>query len=259
VEPTQLVVAALVLFLAYLIRGISGFGSALVAVPLLAHLFSLQFAVPLVVAMDLVASIALSACGWRQGQIRWVEVRGLIPAALVGIAVGVLSLVNLPPEPLLLGLGLFIIAFGVRNVLDLHGDRIVSRWWALPAGFAGGAIGTLFATGGPPFVIYLSHRLRDESELRATFSGLFLIEGCIRLFFLALAGLLLKGYASIPPDRQPIEGYRAIPGLPTTFLRSGVFSFSIFTVFTSRRYLATVSQMGSPGEREPTVAQPETT
>jgi hypothetical protein len=48
------------------------------------------------------------------------------------------------------------------------------------------ALGALFATGGPPFVIYLSHRLR------ATFFGLFLVEGSMRLFSLALAGLFLQ-------------------------------------------------------------------
>jgi uncharacterized membrane protein YfcA len=210
-EPAQFAVAALILFLAYLIRGISGFGSALVAVPLLAHLFSLQFVVPLVVALDLLASLALSAFGWRRGHIRWAEAGWLMPASLAGIAVGVLSLVHLPQEPLLLALGLFVIAFGVRNLLDLHGGRIVSRWWALPAGFTGGAIGALFATGGPPFVIYLSHRLRDKAELRATFSGLFLVEGSLRLLSLALAGLLL----------QEQMGVALLIGLPA--MAAGIF------------------------------------
>jgi len=62
--------------------------------------------------------------------------------------------------------------------------------WALPAGLVGGTVSGLFGTGGPPYVIYLSHRLREKSVLRATFSGLFLIEGGLRVVVFLLAGLL---------------------------------------------------------------------
>ena len=52
----------LVLFIvlsAYLVRGITGFGSGLIAVPLLALSHPLQFAVPLVLALDFTASLVL--------------------------------------------------------------------------------------------------------------------------------------------------------------------------------------------------------
>jgi uncharacterized membrane protein YfcA len=191
-ETHELPFVAAILFSAYLIRGISGFGSALLAVPLLAHILPLPFTVPLVVTLDLIASSALSASGWRNRHIHWQEIRRLLPASLVGIAVGVSALARLPQEPLMLALGLFIVAFGIRSALDLHGERPISRWWALPAGFSGGAIGALFATGGPPFVIYLSHRLHDPSETRATFSSLFMLEGSARLLSLGFAGLLFQ-------------------------------------------------------------------
>ena len=44
---------------AYFIRGITGFGSGLIAVPLLALSHPLQFAVPLVLALDFTASVVL--------------------------------------------------------------------------------------------------------------------------------------------------------------------------------------------------------
>jgi uncharacterized membrane protein YfcA len=51
-------------------------------------------------------------------------------------------------------------------------------------------VDALFATGGPPFVIYLAHRIRDKGRLRATLSMLFLIEGGLRVAGFALLGLL---------------------------------------------------------------------
>ncbi len=60
----------------------------------------------------------------------------------------------------------------------------------MPAGLIGGLVGALFGTGGPPYVIYLTHRIKEKSQLRATFSGLFMIDGSIRIATFVLSGLL---------------------------------------------------------------------
>jgi uncharacterized membrane protein YfcA len=185
-----LAITLAIILMAYFIRGITGFGSGLIAVPLLAHFLPLQFVVPLCLMLDFSASLVLSRHGRRQ--VRWNEIRPLLPFTVVGIVAGAVLLLKLPREPLLTSLGLFVMLFGLRYVFNIHGDRIVSRLWAMPAGLLGGMIGALFGTGGPPYVIYLTHRLRDKSELRATFSGLFLLEGALRILTFIAAGLLLQ-------------------------------------------------------------------
>ena len=175
--------------MAYFIRGISGFGSGLVAVPLLAHFLPLTFVVPLILVTDFLASLALGTHTRKHA--RWDEVKPLLPYSVLGVLAGTTLLVSLPKAPLLATLGIFVLLFGARNVLNLHGTRPVSRHWAIPAGLTGGAIGALFGTGGPPYVIYLNHRLHDKGELRATFSGLFLVEGGLRIVVFVVAGLLL--------------------------------------------------------------------
>jgi len=191
-ELQPALLSAAIVFLAYLVRGISGFGSALVAMPLLAHFHPLTFAVPWIASMDLLAAIVMTRSGLQQSQVHWKEIGYLLPAASLGILVGVQLLVQLDREALLSVLGLLVIGFGLRGVLGLHGNRPVSRLWSLPAGILGGGIGAVFSTGGPPFVIYLSHRIADGRALRATLSGLFMIEGSIRLTALLLAGLLAQ-------------------------------------------------------------------
>lgn len=185
-----LAAATLILLLAYFIRGISGFGSGLIAVPLLAHFLPLQFVVPFVLLLDFSASAVM---GRHAGTlVNWAEIRPLLPFSLLGVILGAALLIKLPKEPLLTGLGVFVMIFGLRNLLDLHGDKPASRWWAIPAGLTGGTVGALFGTGGPPYIIYLSHRLKDKSELRATFSGLFLLDGGARLIAFLAIGLLLQ-------------------------------------------------------------------
>jgi uncharacterized protein len=185
-----LIAGPLVLLLAYFIRGISGFGSGLIAVPLLAHFQPLQFVVPFILMLDFTASAVLGR--HVRHQINWSEIKILLPFGFIGVGLGATLLIHLPKEPLLAGLGIFVVIFGVRNFLPQGGDSPVSLWWAIPAGLAGGTVGAMFGTGGPPYIIYLSHRLREKSELRATFSGLFLLDGGFRLVSFLVAGLLLQ-------------------------------------------------------------------
>lgn len=158
--------------------------------PLLAHLLPLQFVVPFVLVLDFSASITLG--GKTRKQINWREVKPLLPFGAIGVVLGATLLLRMPREPLLIGLGILVLIFGVRSLLNIHGEKIISRWWAIPAGLTGGTVGALFGTGGPPYIIYLSHRLKDRTELRATFSGLFTIEGGLRIITFFATGLLLQ-------------------------------------------------------------------
>lgn len=182
--------ALFILLFAYCIRGITGFGSGLIAIPLLAHFLPLTFVVPMMLVLDFVASIALSR--HTHLQVCWKEIWLLLPTSIVGMLIGAVLLVNLPREPLLVTLGLFVIFFGFRYLFNVHGEKPISRWWSLPTGLSGGLIGAMFGTGGPPYVVYLSHRLHDKTRLRGTLSGLFMLEGALRIVTFLLTGLLLQ-------------------------------------------------------------------
>jgi uncharacterized membrane protein YfcA len=188
--PVDYAFIGVVLLLAYFIRGISGFGSGLVAVPLLALKLPLTFVVPLILLTDFTSSLVLGGLNFRQ--VAWSEIRRLLPTGLIGVMTGTFLLVSMPRAPILIGLGSFIILFALRSLL-LSGrePKPIATWWARPAGLAGGMVGALFGTGGPPYVIYLSHRLFDKSQLRATFSGLFILDGLSRIVSFTISGLLL--------------------------------------------------------------------
>jgi uncharacterized membrane protein YfcA len=188
--PEIYAAALFILLSAYFIRGITGFGSGLIAIPLLAHFLPLTFVVPMVLVLDFTASIVLSR--HTRLQVRWDEIRPLLPTSIMGMLVGVTLLVNLPREPLLTGLALFVIFFGMRYLFNLHSEKPISHWWSLPTGFSGGLIGAMFGTGGPPYVVYFSHRLHDKTQLRGTLSGLFMLDGALRVITFLAIGLLMQ-------------------------------------------------------------------
>lgn len=150
----------------------------------------LQFVVPFVLVLDFTASITLG--GKIRQHIDWRELKPLLPFGALGVMLGVTLLIHLPRDPLLIGLGVLVLIFGARTLLNIHGETPISRLWAVPAGLTGGTVGALFGTGGPPYIIYLSHRLKDKTRLRATFSGLFTLEGGLRIVSFLATGLLLQ-------------------------------------------------------------------
>jgi uncharacterized membrane protein YfcA len=190
VSVEQIAATAAILLAAYFIRGITGFGSGLISVPLLALFLPLKFVVPLILLLDFTASIVIG--GFNFKRVRWGEIGVLIPFGVVGVILGTRLLINLPPEPMLMALAGFVFIFAVRNVLNIHGEKRISRGWAVPAALTGGTVGALFGTGGPPYVIYLSHRIREKSDLRATFSALFFTDGLARIVSFLVAGLLMS-------------------------------------------------------------------
>ena len=184
-----MVAMAAILLAAYFIRGITGFGSGLLAVPMLALLLPLQFVVPLVLLLDFTASLVIGGLHFKR--VQWNEIGILIPFSIVGVALGTSLLVNLPQAPMLIALATFVLIFAVRSVLNIHGEKPASRAWAIPASLTGGTVGGLFGTGGPPYVIYLTHRIRDKGDLRATLSALFFAEGLTRIASFLIVGLLM--------------------------------------------------------------------
>ena len=186
----DLVYAIAVLLLAYFVRGISGFGSGLIAVPLLALRFPLPQVVPFMLLADFSASAMIGGIHFQH--VARGEIKRLLPGSLAGVALGTTLLVSLPANALLFTLAAFILVFALRFLLLRPGPFApASPLWAYPAALTGGAVGGMFGTGGPPYVIYLSHRIQDKGILRATLSGLFFMEGLIRIATFLIAGLLV--------------------------------------------------------------------
>lgn len=190
-----MVLVLCILMSAYFIRGITGFGSALISVPLLALSQPLQFAVPLVLALDFTASLVLG--GTNSKKANWQEIKILLPFGMVGACIGAYALLTLPTTPVLLTLGAFTMFFGFRNIFGLQPVGAVPRVFAIPAGLAGGAAGALFGAGSPPYIMYLTRRLLDKGAVRATFSWLIAIDGGFRLGLFLFAGLLLDSKLQI--------------------------------------------------------------
>jgi len=171
-------VAAPVILIAYLVRGICGFGSGLIAIPALSLIIPLPVAVPLVVMLDYMASAGQGVS--QRESIQWDEIGRLIIPGLIGVSVGLFLIHKIDIEILTRILGGFVFTYALYSLWAPSIPK-ASGWWALPAAFCGGAIGTLFGTGGPFYVTYLKARSLDKNLFRATFASIFLLDGAARI------------------------------------------------------------------------------
>ncbi|MBF8729129.1 sulfite exporter TauE/SafE family protein [Pseudomonas guariconensis] len=172
---------------AYIVFGIAGFGTALVAGPVLIHFMPLSRIIPLLVLLDFVAAFG----NWlpsRQSVVRS-ELLRLLPCMAVGCTLGVVFLLRLKSELLLLLMGLFVTGYALYGLIVKVRPARLAGAWAVPMGTAGGLFGALFGSGGFLYAIYLNARLDSTEQARATQSALISCSTVVRLSLFVAAGV----------------------------------------------------------------------
>lgn len=189
VPAYALVAAPCIVLVGYTVFGATGFGSSIISVPGLAHFFPLTFTVPLVTTTD--AFAATSTALRLRRLVAWREFARLLPAMLIGIAVGATLLLHLPRDPALLSLGVFATTYGTYILSGARRLARAPKWLAWPVGVVGGVFSALFGTGGPIYMVFLSARIDDKSALRATSAIVVAVSVWIRVALFIATGLLL--------------------------------------------------------------------
>ena len=181
--------AAGAVFLGYIVFGLIGSGAAYIVVPVVSHVWAPAFLLPVASAIDLSAALAINRSDTKN--VVRAELYRMIPMAVAGAVAGVTLPVSLPINAVLAVLGSAAVFFGAWSFVDPVPRVGAGAGWAYLAGFVGGACGALFGIGAPPYQIYLSRRLADKSQLRATVATMVIFSVGSRLFLFALAGLFL--------------------------------------------------------------------
>ncbi|MBF8754759.1 sulfite exporter TauE/SafE family protein [Pseudomonas guariconensis] len=172
--------------IAYIVFGIAGFGTALVAGPILIHFMPLSQIIPLLVLLDFVAAFG----NWLPSRraVARSELLRLLPCMAVGCTLGVVFLLQLKSDLLLLLMGLFVTGYAVYGLAIKVRPMRLAGAWALPMGTAGGLFGALFGSGGFLYAIYLNARLDSTEQARATQSALISCSTVVRLSLFLIAG-----------------------------------------------------------------------
>jgi len=212
-----------VVFMGYTVLGITGFGSALLIVPLLAWHWPLAEVVTLTLLLDLPASLLLG--GMNRRYIHWQELKRLLPGVLLGAVLGLWLTQQLASRWPLVALGVYVVVVGLRTlrVTEVRTQTLVQPW-SLAAGGVIGLVEMLFGTSGPLIVAWLTRRLPDVMVLRASTSAAITVSTCVVLLTMAVAGRL----------SQPELGWRWLTLIP----------LAIAGVLVGQRWAERVSSKG---------------
>ena len=198
---SSLVVTMAGVFVAAVLRGFTGFGFGLAAVPLLSLVLPPAQVVPLVITLQVIIGgaglrAAIPECDWR-------AVRLLTPGLIIGVPIGLVILTTLPPNPVRLAIGT-IIACSVW--LIYRGIRVPpnpSLVLSFGVGLLSGIVSGLASMGGPPIVVFLLALGHTAARMRATSIVYFMLSGCVAFIPLVARGvigrdILIWVAASIP-------------------------------------------------------------
>ncbi len=172
---------------AYIVFGIAGFGTALIAGPVLINFMPLSRIIPLLVLLDFIAAFG-NLLPSRKSLVK-TELLRLLPCMAIGCTLGVVFLLNLKSNVLLLSMGLFITAYALYSLLVKIRPTQLAAGWAIPMGTVGGLFGALFGSGGFLYAIYLNSRLASKEQVRATQAALISCSTIVRLSLFLLAGV----------------------------------------------------------------------
>jgi len=195
----RFIAAAAIAIFSGVVRGFSGFGSALIYVPLTAAVYDPLTAAVTFVMIDFATGVSFVMGAWKKT--RWSEVLPLAAAAIASAQFGTLILQY--ADPTLLRWMICALVAGIVAVLAsgwrYHGrpHLAVTIAVGLLAGILGGAV----QISGPPIVIYWLGSMHDVGIVRASmisYFGLFsagsvvtyYLHGLLTATLVALAILL---------------------------------------------------------------------
>jgi uncharacterized membrane protein YfcA len=207
--PIPLLIAVLGVFAASVLRGFTGFGFGLAAVPLLSLALPPTQVVPFVTVLQVLVGLSGLRSAWPITD--WRAVLGLGPGSLLGIPIGLAALTMVPPNGVRLAIGLLIAASVVvlwrRVRLPPRPSRLVTG----AAGLVSGMMNGLASMGGPPVVVYLLALSRDAVVVRASSIVYFLFAAIMTAIPMAMRGLV---------DREVLEW--SVASIPVLLLGSAL-------------------------------------
>ena len=135
------------------VRGFTGFGSALVMAPILSLAVGPRTAVPAIVIVLTIATVQLLPAAAREGGLRRVVPMGL--AGCVGVPLGVIVLVTADQDLMRRFIAAVVVIFSLAMLSGWRYSRTPGAYVAMGVGGIGGVLSGAASVGGPPVIAFL--------------------------------------------------------------------------------------------------------
>ena len=187
---TIVVVGSLAVLIAGFFRGLTGFGFALIAVPVLSVLVSPKLVVPLIVIHGLASSVPLIVGARHSAQPK--RIWPLILGGVVGVPFGSYLLVVLAPDSLRLMIGGVAVGFAVLLMAGFSYHVKRERLAYVPVGIVSGVLQGSSGLAGPPVVLFFTNQSDPPLVFRANILTYFFVQNIGTVIAFTVAGLFSR-------------------------------------------------------------------
>jgi uncharacterized membrane protein YfcA len=191
-------------FVAGLARGFSGFGSALIFIPLASSIISAKLASPLLLVIDFVAAAPLIPNGWRHADRR--DVATMLLGTLIGVPFGTWALTQIDA----LTVRWMIVALIVPMLALLMSGW---RYRGTPTAVLTASVGALAGffngvaqVGGPPIVLYWLRDATVAQRIRANIIVFFAASSVLTTISYLIGGVLTTAVVGLAALTGPAFG-----------------------------------------------------
>ena len=182
---------ALIIFLAVFVQSSTGFGFALVSMPLLVGFLGIQVSAPLVALLASVSEIFI-LMRYRHSLNLRVVVQ-LTVAAVIAIPLGVIALRHIDAAVVTTALGVLLVGYAVYALFSPRLPQLSGHIWAYGFGFIAGLLGGAYNTPGPPVIIFGNCRGWPPNEFKGNLQGFFLVNSFVVVAVHAFSGNFNSG------------------------------------------------------------------
>ena len=196
-----------IVFAAFAVRGLTGFGTALVMAPLLTLFLDLKRTAVITSVVAVLNGVGLAFELRKDVARRMLLITSA--ASLIGLAAGTYLLVTQPGPALKRAVGFITVVFGADMFRQGGRGPSENRPWpegaGVPVGLLSGVLGGLFGTSGPPMVVFLSRKGLRLAAFRATLIAFFCVLDTARAVGYAATGLITREILIVCAWLMPIS------------------------------------------------------
>jgi hypothetical protein len=186
--PPHAIAIAAIMFVASFTQSATGFGVALVAMPLLVQIVGVRVAAPLVGILSAFIQIPV-LIRYRAALDRRTVAR-LSAAVAVGVPFGVFALKRIDPDIVTTVLGMVLVGYSTYALIGPRLPVLRKPAWAYPFGLVSGLLSGAYSTGGPPLIIYGDFSRWEPAAFKGNLQAIFMVTTAVQVASHAAAGNL---------------------------------------------------------------------
>jgi uncharacterized membrane protein YfcA len=185
---TPFVIAAVVAFVAAMVRGFAGFGAAMVMTPVFSALYGPEVGIVLCLLLEIVVALPLLPGAWKH--VDWHRIGLLMVAAIVGAPLGNLVLTLVAPEPMRWAISAIVLSAVAMLASGWRYSGKPRPPVTLAVGMVSGFLNGLSGMAGPPIAFYYLAGTEAAIKVRANLTTYFIFVDLVSASIFFARGLV---------------------------------------------------------------------